>query len=142
MRLAPRISCPSAPRMEKPQPWRSESHLAFIRALRICAATGKHGPVDAHHLIHLENPDGTIDLRGGRKRGDDLTVPLEHGIHMQAHASGRPEEWLLETYGLQCRELCQALMRVSGDHEAGRRIIERSLQDALSRLRRTPAMKT
>ena len=135
MKLAPRISRPSAPRMEKPQPWRSESHLQFIRGLRICAATGKHGPVDAHHLIHIEKPDGTIDLRGGRRRGDDLTLPLDHAIHMKAHASGRPEDWLLETYGVLSRELCAALMAVSGDHDAGVRVVGRHLADA--RLRRS-----
>lgn len=130
MRLAPRITRPAPARMEKPGPFRSKAHIDFIHGLMICAATGWVGPVDAHHLLHLERPDGSVDIRGSRKRGDDLTVPLRHEVHMAAHASGRPEEYLLKHYGISCHELSQALMRVSGDHEAGLRVIERARQDS------------
>lgn len=143
MKRAPRIArtVPAAQVPLKPQRWRSKDHLAWIRTLRFCAATGRRMAVDPHHLMRWEDPDGRREVRGGRKWGDETVIPIGRDVHDRATLSGRPEDYLRAKYGILHRELAAALYRVSGDTDAGLRTLEKHLAEAKLRLKQDAIAK-
>lgn len=137
MRRPPRISrtVPVAQAPLRPQRWRSRDHLEWVRTLRFCVATGHRGAVDPHHLMHMVNPDGRREVRGHRKWGDETVIPVKRTVHDILTRSGQPEEVLRRKWGVLHRELAAALYRVSGDTDAGLRILEKHHAEAKLRLR-------
>ena len=63
--------------------FRSARHLARLRTLPCCVPGCRKGPVDAHHLTHVQK-------RGlGQKASDSLAVPLcRFGHHSAASNNG------------------------------------------------------
>jgi len=113
----------------KPQPWlRDKGHLSFIRQMP-CLSCGRIGvSVPAHIRIQT-------DAAGARKPSDFYVVPLcgmpriFNGCHEKQHKAERTF-WadFMERGGPDPWSTAQALYRVSGDIEAGERIIFRARQ--------------
>lgn len=99
-------------------------HLRMVRDLP-CVVTGRLDGVEAHHLC--EGMDG----RGmGRRAEDRWTVPLHRDVHAAAHATGIPETWLMERFGIDARALAEALWRCRGDAAGMERVVLRARQAA------------
>lgn len=62
----------------RPERLRSPKHLARLRTLPCCIPECRGGPVDPHHLTHVQ-PKGR-----GLKASDALTVPLCRWSHHSA----------------------------------------------------------
>jgi len=77
----------------KPERIRSPRHLARLRTLACTIPECGRGPVDAHHLTHVQ-PKGK-----GLKAGDQFTVPLCRWTHHSAtsaagvHSVGDEAAW-------------------------------------------------
>jgi hypothetical protein len=111
------------------------AHMKAVRAIGICAATGRVMPVDVHHLMRAEP-----GCRGmGLKSPGRHTIPLGRDVHMEITPKGDPEAYLMEKYGLDARALAKALRTVSGDADAMERATIRASQDARTRLRQRNA---
>jgi len=121
MLLPPRIPKTGLPprRMKPPRPGMSRNHLAFIRSL-ICPVYPDEWPTEAHHLLRADRTRGM-----GRRAADRYAIPLSMRAHRELHDAGDEEGWLADT-GIDGRALAAALWRVSGDIQAGLRIIERT----------------
>lgn len=122
MPLTARISRNIPSRQRMPRPGDSKAHLAFVRSLPCCVCGG---PAEAHHLLRAgDGPKGM-----GRKNLDKFALPLCFSDHRggkdSAHGHGDDEEWLASK-GIDGRALAASLWRVSGDYEAGLRIVERA----------------
>ena len=136
MRRPPRIARPSpvksAAKAEERRIRTAAGHVELIRQIRICAATGRHGDVDPHHLMR-----GPGVVRGtGLTAQGRYTIPLSRRVHDRITKTGQPEEKLLEWYGVLARELADALWYADPDLDAMIRITMRAYQDAQGRLRR------
>jgi len=103
----------------KPNPKRATQHLAFVREIGICLACGARGPVEAAHV--RRGTDGGI----GVKPSDKYSVPLDSSCHMTQHRVGEVTFW--GNLGIDPLNISLRLWTVSGDAEAGSRVIERSL---------------
>lgn len=96
-------------------------HLDFIRSLP-CAVCGN--PIQTE-CAHIRFADARVNkpITGiGTKSGDQWTVPLCNEHHAQQHGSGERKWW--EDMERDPVFLAMALHRVSGDHEAGCKIVE------------------
>ena len=97
-----------------------EAHLAFIRKLP-SVVSGK-GPCEACHIragspIHRKRRTPMA-----RKPDDAWTLPLTPDEHRDQHSVNEMEFWL--RHGIDPFTLALKLYAVTGDLEAGRRIIE------------------
>ncbi|HUT49974.1 MAG TPA: hypothetical protein VM325_11590 [Alphaproteobacteria bacterium] len=123
MLLPPRIPKSGLP-ARKTKPARkgmSHDHLTFLRRLECPVYPGER-PIEAHHLLRA---DGTRGM--GRKAADRYAIPLSQRAHWELHDGGDEEAWLAAK-GIDGRALAAALWRVSGDLEAGMRIVYRAMQ--------------
>lgn len=143
MKLVPRISRVVSVAMAplRPQRLKSRQHLAWLKGLRFCAATGRRMVVDPHHLMHMVDADGRREVRGQRKWGDETAIPVGHDVHDILTRSGQPEEVLRARWGVLHRDLAAALFKVSGDDDAGFRILAKHLDEARLRLRQDEIAK-
>ena len=105
-----------------PPPIRDRKHMAFVASLP-CCITGISYKVVAHHLLR-----GTGEKCGGRKSGDDKTIPLCTEAHTALHGIG-DEEGFLKGQGIDGPALAKALYEASGDYELACAIL-RGLQAA------------
>lgn len=119
-RSPPRIPRTGIKTKRKPNPRRAAQHLAFVRSLGICLACGARGPVEAMHV--RSGTDGGM----GMKPSDRYAVPGDHTCHMEQHRIGEVTFW--GRRGIDPLNVSLRLWTVSGDIEAGIRIIERARQ--------------
>lgn len=117
----------------KPQPWlRDRDHLSWIGTLP-CLSCGRLGASVAAH-IRIQT-----DGAGGRKPSDLYVTPLcglprvpsfGGGCHETQHRNGEVTFWadFQARGGSDPWSVAQALYRVSGDMDAGERIIFRARQ--------------
>lgn len=103
----------------KPDPRRSAAHLAFVRQLP-CLSCGASAPSQAAH-VRASKDAGT-----GTKPGDRYTVPLCALCHHQQHQIG--ETAFFGALGIDALNISLRLWTVSGDIDAGRRVIFRARQ--------------
>ena len=61
----------------------------------------------------------------GRRAADRYAIPLSAKAHLELHIAGDEEAWLAAV-GIDGRALAAALWRVSGEFEAGMRIVMRA----------------
>lgn len=118
-RAAPRIARVVLQPRRKPNPKRASLHLAFVREIGICLACGMAGRCEAAHV--RRGTDGGT----GTKPSDRYAVPLDAGCHSRQHRVGEVTFW--GELGVDPLNISLRLWTVSGDAEAGRRIVERSL---------------
>jgi hypothetical protein len=122
MLLPPRIPKSGLPdrRAKPPRKGMSLDHLAFLRQLECPVYPGER-PIEAHHLLRADRTRGM-----GRKAADRYAIPLSQRAHRELHDAGDEEAWLAAK-GIDGRALAAALWRVSGDIEAGMRIVYRAM---------------
>jgi len=108
----------------KPDPRRSVVHRRFVAAISICLGCGAEGPCEAAHVRN--KTDGGTGLR----TSDKFTVPLgalgNCGCHHRQHQTGEASFW--GALGIDPLDAACRLWTVSGDIEAGRRVIFRARQ--------------
>lgn len=122
MPLPPRIPKTGLP-PKKSKPARkgmSRDHLTFVRKLECPIYPGER-PIEAHHLLRADQTRGL-----GRRAADKYAIPLSRKAHQELHANGDEEVWLANL-GVDGRTLAAALWRISGNIEAGLRIVNRAL---------------
>lgn len=95
-----------------------KAHLKAVSKLP-CCCTGYH-PVEVHHLIH------GVGHGLGRKADDCWVIPLAARVHLAAHHHGRPEQYILDTYGIDCHKLARDLYANRGNREGMMSAIFRS----------------
>jgi hypothetical protein len=95
-------------------------HLAFIRMLP-CVACGRKGPSEAAH-VRCGTDGGT-----GIKPSDRYSVSLCRGCHDTQHAWGELSFWAAKR--IDPLDVALRLWTVSGDVEAGERIVFRARQN-------------
>lgn len=99
---------------------RDNGHLAYVR--RLPCACGCHGsPCDAAHVRYADLDRGKTYTAKGVKPSDRWTVPLTRACHEAQHSTNERAWW--EARGIDPLALAERLYAVSGDLEAGRRII-------------------
>lgn len=104
----------------RPDPRRAVSHLDFIREIGICIACGAEGRCQAMHI--RSSGDGATGL----KPGDKYTLPGCAMCHHEQHRVG--EVAFFGALGIDPVDFSSRLWTVSGDLDAGRRIIFRARQ--------------
>jgi hypothetical protein len=117
---APRIPRSVIKAKTRPNPRRAAVHLAFIRDIGICIACGAEGRCQAMHVRN--GSDGGMGL----KPSDKFTTPGCPSCHARQHKVGELTFWGelgIDPFDAACR-----LWTVSGDIEAGRRIVFRARQ--------------
>lgn len=119
MRAPPRIPRTVMKGKRQPNPKRSALHLQFIRDIGICLACGARGQIVAAHV--RRGTDGGT----GTKPSDRYSVCLCAPCHDRQHNRGELAFW--SELGVDPLNICLRLWTISGDVEAGRRIVERSL---------------
>src|SRR6266702_2644118 len=117
-RPAPRISRSVPVSKRRADPRRAAQHLAFVRLLPcvICSIR----PSQAAHV--RRGTDGGM----GMKPSDKYSTPLCAAHHDAQHASGEITFWSF--YGIDPVDCASRLWTVSGDLEAGERIVFRARQ--------------
>ena len=100
-----------------PAPIRDKKHLAFVASLP-CCIEGRTGNVVPHHLLR-----GTGEKCGGRKSGDNWTIPLGAETHMDLHAWG-DETWYLGKSDIDGPALAKALYEATGDYEQALNVLK------------------
>jgi hypothetical protein len=118
MRPDPRITRTFPKWKRKPNPKRAAQHLAFIRLLP-CMICGSR-PAQAAHIRRAT--DGGI----GTKPSDKFTLPLCVDHHDEQHTTGELTFWSF--YRIDPVDQALRLWTVSGDLEAGERIVFRARQ--------------
>ncbi len=121
--LAPRIPRDVPKPHREPRPGMSRDHLAWIRQLPCCCVCPSPPPhMTAHHLCTIGE-----HRAAGRRELDRWTVPMCAEHHRKLHDTGSKNHtaWFAER-GVDDRGLAQALWRVSGDLDAGLRLIYRA----------------
>jgi len=123
MLLPPRIPKSGLParKAKPPRKGMTLDHLAFLRRLECPVYPGER-PIEAHHLLRADRTRGM-----GRKAADRYAIPLSQRAHRELHETGDEEAWLAAK-GIDGRALAAALWRVSGDLEAGMRIVYRTIR--------------
>jgi hypothetical protein len=118
MRPSPRIARTIPRGQRKPDPKRAAQHLAFIRGLpcMICGAR----PSEAAHV--RRGTDGGI----GVKPSDRFSLPLCRAHHDAQHSNGEVSFWAY--YGIDPVDQALRLWTISGQQEAGERIVFRAHQ--------------
>lgn len=101
--------------MSKP----NEKHRAWIRQLP-CAICGDNTSVESAHVRYADANSGKTEMGMGR-RDDIFVLPLCGNHHREQHRGNERLFW--KGVGLDPLALALALYKVSGDHEAGERII-------------------
>lgn len=119
MRPAPRIPRTLIQARRKPNPKRAALHLAYVKSLGICLSCGTRGAMDPMHV--RKGTDGGV----GTKPSDKYSVPGCRECHDRQHRIGEVTFW--GELGVDPLNISLRLWTVSGDVEAGRRVIERSL---------------
>ena len=130
MALAPRISRTVT---QVPKRTRAGDDLRYLSWLKTlpCVCCGKPAD-DPHHLMRVRDgqPRGT-----GRRNEDRYALPMCRMHHDDMHAPGKgaadDELYLLETYGIRARDLCDALWSVRGSEDRddkAHRLIARAQQ--------------
>lgn len=120
-RASPRIPRTVAKGKRKPNLRRAVQHLAFVRSLGICLACGARAQVVAMHVR------GFTDGGTGMKPSDKYTVPgCQMPCHEDQHRVGETAFW--GRIGIDPLNVSLRLWTISGDVEAGIRIIERARQ--------------
>lgn len=103
---------------------RSEKHLAFIRSLP-CLVSGSNFNVEAAHIRYSDAAWGKINPGIQRKPDDCWTVPLSAAKHRldpdSQHNGDEREFW--ERHGIDPLRIARDLWAISGDYEAGLKII-------------------
>jgi hypothetical protein len=94
-------------------------HLDFIRKLP-CLAGGK-GPVEAAHIRMADAKRGKPLTGIGVRPDDRYAVPLSKAAHDRQHRLGEIAFW--SALKIDPLEVADALWAISGDVEAGRRIV-------------------
>lgn len=96
-----------------------EKHLAFIRRLPCCRC-GNNIETEAAHLRRSDARIGFKNPGVGRKPDDFLVTPLCSRCHRVQHETGEDNFWK----GYDPLLVALALYAVSGDQEAGERIVQ------------------
>lgn len=104
----------------KPDPRRAAHHLDFIREIGICIACGSAGRCQPMHI--RSSRDGGM----GTKPADKFTLPGCPACHARQHRVG--ELAFYAELGIDPLDAASRLWTVSGDLEAGRRIVFRARQ--------------
>lgn len=102
-----------------------EKHLAFIRTLP-CVVSGVHVNVEAAHIRYSDATWGKVNPGTGKKPDDCWTIPLCAELHRldpinSQHSMNEREFW--ERHGIDPLSVAHALYAISGDYEAGLKII-------------------
>lgn len=112
-------------RREKPRGrQRDAKHLAFIRTLP-CLVSGSNFNVEAAHIRYSDAAWKKFNPGVGQKPHDYWTVPLsaeEHRLGRLAQHNGNEREFW-ERHGIDPLPIARALYDVTGDYEAGLKII-------------------
>jgi len=116
---APRIPRTVARGKPKPDPRRRVQHLTFVRQLS-CVACGKAAPSEVAHV--RSGSDGSA----GMKPADRYSVSLCTSCHELQHRFGELTFW--STLRIDPLNVALRLWTVSGDIEAGERIVFRARQ--------------
>ncbi len=96
-----------------------KAHVAFLHRLP-CVLTSYEGPeVVVHHLLRVP----TEERGAGLKSGDDWTLPMRDGRHVDLHHCGMDERAFLARYGVYGPGLAALLYRLTGNETAARRAI-------------------
>lgn len=105
--------------MRKPRV-HDEKHLRFIRTLP-CVVSGNNIETEAAHIRYSDAAAGKFNPGVGAKPDDKWTVPLSSDEHRRQHSMG--ERWYWEGVGIDPIEVAKHLYAVSGDYEAGCKIV-------------------
>lgn len=119
-RPAPRIARSVIKAKPRVNPRRAAAHLAFVRDIGICIACGAECRCQAMHVRN--NTDGGMGL----KPSDRFSLPGCATCHARQHRQGEQTFW--GELGIDPLDAACRLWTVSGDIEAGRRIIFRARQ--------------
>ncbi|HZT50762.1 MAG TPA: hypothetical protein VFA22_02455 [Stellaceae bacterium] len=120
MRPPPRIPRTLLRSRRKPNPRRKIEHLRFVRAIGICLACGAQGTCEAMHI--RSKTDGGMGL----KPADRFSVPGCAACHARQHRTGEVTFW--GELGIDPLNVALRLWTISGDIEAGRRVVFRARQ--------------
>lgn len=99
---------------------RDDRHLDTIRQLP-CAICLDDTSTEAAHVRYAEPKLGKRQTGMGEKPDDAFTVPLCGRHHREQHTQNERAWW--GGYEIDPLAMALALYRVSGDHEAGERIV-------------------
>ena len=132
-----------APRIPRAVPGRSQvkaearkeriakPHMDMVRSIQMCAATGKLGRVDVHHLMR------GVPRGMGMKAPGRYVIPLCREVHDEITPTPNPEQVLMIRYGLDARALADALWQHRGDLDRMSRAVGRHYLDAQQRMGRS-----
>lgn len=115
--------------MKRKRVKRDEAHLSFVRQLPCLSCLGE--PVEAAHVRFSDASRGKVNPGMGRK-DDRYVVPL----CVQCHRTGPDaqhngsERAFWERRGIDVLSICAALREVSGNVEAGWRIVRTAREAA------------
>lgn len=118
--VAPDTAFSKDPTKEKDKRREYPKHLAFIRLLP-CVITGRMG-VDPAHIRTGSATHKKKHTGKGEKPSDCWVVPLCREQHDRQHSMNEMAFW--NEAGINPFELAEQLFRVSGDLDAGRKIIK------------------
>ena len=104
----------------KPNPRYAAAHLDFVRSIGICIACGAEGRCQA---MHVRNK---TDGGAGLKPSDKFSLPGCAECHARQHRQGELTFW--SGLGIDPLDAACRLWTISGNLEAGRRIIFRARQ--------------
>ncbi|MFN3247730.1 hypothetical protein [Roseibium album] len=96
-----------------------EAHLAFIRKLP--SIISEESPCEACHVRYADPDHRKRKTPKGRKPDDCWVVPMTPEEHRCQHGGNEKNFW--EHIGIDPLEIARRLYSVSGDIEAGRKII-------------------
>lgn len=100
---------------------RDDKHLKFLRRLP-CLVSGQTGNIDAAHIRYGDPKFGKPGTPMARKPDDKWCVPLNHMIHLYDQHRNNERQWWIEK-GIDVLQVAIDLYAISGDLDAGRRII-------------------
>lgn len=99
---------------------RDNNHLDFVRGLP-CIICKDDTSTEAAHIRYAEPRLGKRQTGMGEKSDDAFALPLCGRHHREQHTQNERAWW--NGYAIDPVALALALYRVSGDHEAGERIV-------------------
>ena len=99
---------------------KNDKHLDFIRGLP-CAVCLNPTETEAAHVRYPDLRFGKRPTGKAEKPDDAFTVPLCGAHHREQHQQAERAWW--DGYQIDPLMLALALYKVSGDHEAGERIV-------------------
>lgn len=109
---------------------RDEKHLAYIRTLP-CLVSGSNFNVEAAHIRYSDAAWRKVNPGNSAKPDDMWTVPLCAELHRldpinSQHSMNEREFW--ERHEIDPLPIAQALYAISGNYEAGLKIIREARQ--------------